>query len=147
MTFHFPLGLFLATAIALPAVAQQGVPGAHFLENWDLNEDGQVTVAEATEKRGDVFYMFDQDENGSLDATEYELFDDTRKADMQENAGGHKGQMRGVSQAMTLDFNDVNKDGLVTEEEFLSQVTAWFEMMDRNGDNTLTTEDFGRRKG
>lgn len=147
MTFHFPLGVFLTAALALPAAAQQGVPGAHFLENWDLNEDGQVTVAEATEKRGDVFYMFDQDENGTLDAAEYDLFDETRKADMEANAGGHNGQMRGVSQAMAREFNDVDKDGLVTEEEFLSQVPAWFLMMDRDGDNVLTTNDFGRQRG
>jgi hypothetical protein len=147
MNFSFPLGVLVATALALPAAAQQGVPGAHFLENWDLNEDGKVTVAEATEKRCDVFYMFDQDENGALDATEYDLFDETRKADMQANAGGHGGQMKGVSKAMTRGFNDVDKNGLVTEEEFLSRVPAWFEMMDRDGDNTLTTDDFGRRKG
>lgn len=144
MTFRMPLGVFLATALALPAIAQQGKPGAHFLENWDLNEDGQVTVAEATEKRGDVFYMFDQDENGALDAAEYDLFDETRKADMDANAGGHRGPMRKVSQAMAREFNDVDKDGTVTEEEFLSQVPAWFSMMDRDGDEVLTSSDFGR---
>ena len=147
MTFRFPLGALLATALALPAFAQQGVPGAHFLENWDLNEDGQVTVAEATQKRGDIFYMFDQDENSALDAAEYDLFDETRIADMEANAGGHNGQMRGVSQAMARDFNDVDGDGLVTLEEFLSQVPNWFSLMDRDGDNVLTTNDFGRQKG
>ena len=70
--------------------------------------------------------MFDQDENGALDAAEYDLFDETRTADMQANAGGHNGQMRGVSQAMARDFNDVDKDGLVTEEEFLSRVYGSF---------------------
>lgn len=145
MTSPFPLSFLLAAALALPVVAQQGIPGAHFLENWDLNEDGQVTVAEATEKRSDVFYMFDQDENGALDATEYDLFDETRNADMQANAGGHKGQMQGVSKAMSREFNDVDNNGMVTEEEFLSQVSAWFAMMDQDGNNLLTTDDFGRK--
>lgn len=144
MTYPTKLGMLLAAALAFPAAAQQGNPGAHFLENWDLNEDGQVTAAEATEKRREVFYMFDQDENGVLNATEYDLFDETRKADMDTNAGGQKGQMRDVSKAMTRAFNDVDQNGVVSEKEFLSQVPAWFEMMDRDGDNLLTTADFGR---
>jgi len=145
MTSTFRLGAVFAIVLALPAMAQQGNPGAHFLENWDLNEDGAVTVAEATEKRGDVFYMFDQDENGALDAAEYDLFDETRKADMQANAGGHNGQMQGVSSALAREFNDMDKDGLVTKVEFLSRVPAWFEMMDRDGDAVLTKNDFGPR--
>lgn len=144
MTSPLPLAALLAAALAFPAMAQQGNPGAHFIENWDLNDDGQVTIEEATQKRNDVFYMFDQDENGSLNAAEYDLFDETLKADMQANAGGHQGQMQGVSNAMAREFNDVDADGLVSLEEFLSRVPAWFEMMDRDGDNMLTTSDFGR---
>ena len=34
----------------------------HLFENWDLNEDGAVTVEEARERRGDVFATFDADE-------------------------------------------------------------------------------------
>ena len=143
MTSHILIGAIFATALALPAAAQQGIPGAHFLENWDLNNDGQVTVKEATQKRSDLFYMFDQNEDGMLDADEYVLFDETRETDMNTNAGGQNGQMRGVNDAMTREFNDVDKDGLVTLEEFLSRVPAWFEMMDRDDDKMLTTNDFG----
>ena len=39
-----------ALFIASSAYAQQGQPGAHFLENWDLDGDGQVTLAEAQGK-------------------------------------------------------------------------------------------------
>ncbi len=46
------------------------VPGGHFVGNFDLNEDGQVSLQEVTEKRADIFYMFDQDENGTLDDAE-----------------------------------------------------------------------------
>lgn len=135
--------LLLASVVAVPLAAQQGNPGGHFIENWDMNEDGQVTMAEATEKRGELFYMFDQDENGVLDDTEYDLFDETRNADMEANAGGAGGAMRGVSQAMAREFNDVNSDGTVTEEEFLSRVPDWFAMMDRDGDSLITSADFG----
>ena len=66
---------------------------------------------------------------------------------MAENAGGHKGHMRGVDQAMKREVNDLNADGQVTREEFLSGVPEWFVRMDRDGDNLITTSDFGRGKG
>lgn len=142
--------LLVATALiaGTAAFAQQGQPGAHFIENWDMDEDGQVTLAEAQEKRGEIFIMFDQDENGLLDAAEYDLFDETRQADMDENAGGHqKGQMRSVDQGMMREFNDANGDGQVTRDEFLANAETWFSMMDRNGDGVVTTDDFGGKNG
>lgn len=128
------------------AIAEQGQPGAHFIVNWDLNEDGQVTLEEAREKRGDLFLMFDQDENGKLDEIEYTLFDETRQADMAENAGGHKkGLMKNVNAGMLRPFNDVDGDGLVSSEEFVSRTGHWFKMMDRSGDGVVTTDDFGMK--
>ncbi|MFT7596366.1 MAG: Ca2+-binding EF-hand superfamily protein [Paracoccaceae bacterium] len=137
-----------ALLIATSAYAQQGQPGAHFIENWDMNGDSQVTLAEAQEKRGDLFYMFDSDENGLLNASEYDLFDETRRTDMDTNAGGHKkGAMKGVDKAMMREFNDVNGDGQVSRDEFVSRATDWFTMMDRSGDGVVTTDDFGRKGG
>lgn len=47
--------------LAVPALglAQADAPAAHFMEQWDADADGQVTLAEAQTKRGEVFYMFD----------------------------------------------------------------------------------------
>ncbi len=136
----------LAALLPLAASAQDGTPGAHFIENWDLDGDGRITLAEATEKRGEIFYMFDQDESGALDADEYDLFDETRQADMDANAGGHgKGQMKGVNQGLMRDYNDADGDGAVTQAEFLARVEGWFTMMDRSGDGVITTDDFGPR--
>lgn len=137
-------GLAVTTVLAMPLAAQQGTPGAHFIENWDVDGDGKVTVEEATQKRGEIFYMFDQDENGALEAVEYDLFDETRDADMAENAGGPGGPMKGVSQGMAREFNDIDGDGKVSEEEFRSRASNWFALMDRNGDGFVTAEDFGR---
>ncbi len=144
--------------------AQTSGPGAHFIENWDLNEDGTVTLDEAMTKRGDVFTAFDGDENGQLSPEEYAMFDEMRafdRAQMQDDAnhsgkgkgdGKGKGEGKGMGKGMmgggeeggmTREFNDTDGDGQVSREEFMSQTEAWITMMDRNGHGGVTTADFG----
>ena len=144
--------LTLTAALALgftAATAQAQQPGAHFLENFDGNGDGQVTLAEVREKRGEIFYMLDQDENGALDSAEYDLFDATRAADRENQAAGcGKGGQGGKGDqgsGMTREVTDLNGDGMVTEAEFLQAADAWFAQKDRNGDNLITAADFGPR--
>ena len=139
-----PLAAVLFGALAFPVAAQNGQPGAHFVENWDLDEDGQVTLAEVTERRGDVFLTFDADENGVLDAEEYALFDEARANDMEGQQGHGHGAMKNAETGMHLAFNDSDGDGLVTREEFLNHASGWMELMDRDGDGVITTTDFGR---
>ena len=87
--------------------------------------------------------MFDQDEDGMLSGEEYVLFDETRAADMENNAGGHgKGGGR-MQEGLTLAFNDINTDGNVSKEEFVSNSAAWVAQIDRNGDGMITSADFG----
>ncbi|HHL19926.1 MAG TPA: EF-hand domain-containing protein [Aliiroseovarius sp.] len=138
--------LGLAGLLALgTSAAQAQTPGAHFIENFDDNGDGQVTLEEVRTKRADIFYMFDQNEDGVLDSAEYDLFDETRAAD-HENEGNGRGKGR-QGEGMARDLNDLNGDGVVTQEEFLDATDAWFTMRDRNGDGVLTTADFGPRGG
>ena len=148
MTTRILLTIATTLTLGTAAFAQQGQPGAHFIENWDMNEDGHVSLADAEQKRGEIFTMFDQDEDGLLNSAEYDLFDETRQADMDENGGGHKkGAMRAIDNAMMREFNDVNGDGMVSKDEFVSKAAAWFKMMDRTGDGIVTTADFGRKGG
>lgn len=129
--------------LASTAFAQQ-MPGAHFLENWDLNEDGQVTVAEAQERRGDVFHTFDANDDGFLDAEEYVAFDEARENDIREHAQPGKGLGHRAADDLALAPNDLNKDGKVSTEEFVSRAETWIGLMDKNGDGVITTDDFGR---
>jgi len=154
--------LIAAIALGSVAYAQQNVPGAHFIENWDFNEDGQVTKEEAVERRGDIFTTFDENDDGILSASDYAAFDEARAADhesMRQGGGMGMGQGKGMGQGhgmgkgggqysrgegMTLKFNDVNGDGQVTREEFMARTDDWYAMMDKNGDGTITADDFGR---
>lgn len=145
--------LSLTTAVftlsAAFALAQQGNPGAHFLENWDFDEDGQVTLAEATERRGDIFVTFDSDDDGILSGAEYDLFDQARANDMRENGMGHGNGpgKKGMNPAngMKREFTDANGDGQVTHDEFMASVSGWYGAIDKNADGTVTAEDFARR--
>ncbi|WP_127114549.1 EF-hand domain-containing protein [Shimia sediminis] len=126
------------------AWAEAGNPGAHFVENWDLNEDGAVSLEEATERRSDIFYTFDADENGVLDAEEHDQFDEARATDMKENGMGHGKGKGNPANGMKRDVTDANGDGQVSREEFMAAVPAWYAGIDRNGDGTVTVDDFGR---
>ena len=134
-------------AFGFAASAQQGQSGSHFIENWDLDEDGQVSLAEATERRSDVFASFDSDDNGVLSPGEYDLFDEARANDMKENGQGQGKGKGNPANGMRRQFTDTNGDGMVSEGEFMGSVPAWFERMDKNGDGVVTVADFGKRGG
>lgn len=140
------IALALASMMS-PAVAQEGVPGGRFIESWDIDGDGVVSLEDITTRRGDVFLSFDADESGALDAEEYALFDQARDNDRQGNGGAEQGQgTRQASEGMTLAFNDVNGDGQVARQEFLARSGDWLTLMDRDGDGVITRNDFGRRQ-
>ena len=143
--------LFLVTtALALSAglaFAQQGSPGGYFIEQWDMNGDGQVTLAEAEEKRAEVFVMFDQSEDGILDATEWAAIAEHLEAEMGPNgpaAGMGQGPGQAIHASLTPGFNDADGNGEVTLEEFVAATKTVFGQVDRNGDGVLSVADFGK---
>lgn len=138
--------MMLTAALVLcgtAAFAQAGNPGAHFIENWDMDGNGAVTQAEIAEKRGDVFVTFDADGNGMLSAEEYVAFDEARANDMEQMGGGHGAGMMAMQEPMQRGFNDADGDGVVSAAEFAAMAPQMFARMDRNGDGEITTKDFG----
>ena len=139
-----------AVALSLSAtVATAGeVPGAHFIEAWDLNGDGHVSLADAREQRANVFAMFDENEDGVLDADEFATFAEHRAADAKEHGEGGgdaaRERRKKMGEGMGLAFNDANGDGKVTLEEFVAGTEAWLAIIDRNGDGKVDLSDFGR---
>lgn len=136
----------LATLLTTSAFAAgNGTPGAGFMDEWDMSNDGQVTAEDVASRRSDIFVSFDADDNGILDAEEYAFFDEARATNHEGEKGGHGGE-RKAAVGMTLPFNDIDGDGSVTFEEFVGQSAAWLALVDRNGDGIVTTNDFGPNK-
>lgn len=135
------------TLVAGMALAQQGQPGANFIEQWDMNDDGQVSLAEAIEKRGEIFVMFDTQADGTLDASDWggvaeHLAAENANKDSGHNMGNGPGKF--IHLAMTAAYNDADGDGLVTDAEFAAATATLFGQIDRNGDGLMTSADFGR---
>jgi hypothetical protein len=114
-----------------------------FMAGWDSNEDGIVSLKEASDRRSDLFAALDGDDNQSLSSAEFKDFIEGQEDHADEEGGNHKRAMVGMS----LEFNDQNKDGSVRQQEFIDQTNPWLARMDRNNDGKVTLDDFGRGRG
>ncbi|MDP1670166.1 hypothetical protein [Phaeovulum sp.] len=87
---------------ASAALAQEPfVAGAEFMLNWDMDGDGQVTLAEATERRESIFYMFDLDGNSMYSDDELIGIDEHKALEAELGRGvgqGRNGQARASMQ-------------------------------------------------
>ena len=113
-----------------------------FMDSWDEDESGIVTLTEAKAHRADLFDSLDENEDGVVVAAEFAEFLNNQRMPPEEATNGQRGLY-----GMTLSFNDANSDGSVTKDEFLGQTQAWLVAMDRNGDGKISDDDFGQRRG
>lgn len=136
----------LATSIGVLAGshvwAAEGT-GVGFMETWDLDNDGMVSLEEAQRGRTALFAKYDTNGDGLLDAAEYKKI--SMGGQKTRSAAPVEGQVKNsedASMLMGLDLNDINGDGQVSAGEFMSNSGAWVDLMDDNKDGGLTAEEF-----
>lgn len=131
-------------AVISTAAFGQSSPGNQFMQTWDLDQNGVVTVAELRKMRGNVFNAFDKDQNGYLSAEEYVAFDAARASDVENYDDEQREQMKSVASDMSLKNSDADGDGRVGRQEFLAGADDWFDDLDKNNDDKVTLKDFDR---
>ncbi len=92
-----------ALFVAGVAIAQAAPSSPPFIAEWDQSGDGQVTLAEIRSRRGDIFAMFDADENGRLEGEELKTMADTataQRAVRAESRAAMQGMAQGMGQGM-----------------------------------------------
>ena len=135
----------LAAAVLFATAAMaQTTPGDQFMQSWDLDGNGMATLEELRKMRGNVFFTFDANEDGYLDAGEYVFFDKARANDVANYEADQRDQMQAVADAMSLANSDTDGDGRVGQEEFLAGAEEWFTQLDKNADRGITLEDFAQ---
>ncbi|MGC9417835.1 MAG: EF-hand domain-containing protein [Rhodovulum sp.] len=134
--------LALALAVLAGPASAQDTAGAFFMQVWDLNHDGAVTLAELERMRGNVFGRFDVNEDGALDAEEYAPFDAARRDEAEGFSGAEVERMTRIADGLSLARNDADADGRVTAEEFRAGAADWLAALDADGSGDIGPADF-----
>lgn len=104
---------------------------------------GHATAQNQTQQSGltpEHFAQLDRDGSGGVSKAEYEQFmrDSYTKMDANGDKRLTKNETANVLTSEQFDSVDVNKDGVVTEEEFMTQVSRDFDRYDYDKDGVLT---------
>lgn len=122
--------VFLSLAACAPAVAQQH-DGARLLEQLqkaDTNRDGAVSRAEFTAFRASQFTRLDRNNDGFVTDSDIPRFVQNR---LPPDMSGDK---------LQATF-DNNKDGKVSQSEFVNGPALMFDRADANGDSIVTSQE------
>ncbi|HWY60933.1 MAG TPA: EF-hand domain-containing protein [Rhizomicrobium sp.] len=106
-----------------------GGPNAMLLK-YDANHDGSLTRAELAAGLKAEFDKYDTRHAGCLDADQVHAINETRIAQDQSTA---------------TPLQDWNQDGCVDLKEFSTTANSLFDELDRNGDGTVTPQEFNPR--
>ena len=105
-----------------------------FVELYDTNKDGKVSVEEIAAEHRRLFGAADVDTNGQLSADEF-------------RRRGHLFQMVGATSL--FDMLDANSDGQLSVDELVAPSRRWFKRYDANNDGAMEATEVpsrGRRR-
>ncbi|MCB9978729.1 MAG: EF-hand domain-containing protein [Rhodospirillales bacterium] len=150
---------FLAPAAAFACPPEgRGMP---MMEKVDTDKDGSISMAEADAAAKTHFEAMDENKDGSLSLAEFDKAPRPHGMDGKEGAGQGKkgpdsdrGQMRGdmrgeglgMMREKRFESMDADKDGKVSQAEFLAGAKKRHEWMDTNKDGTISKEEMQARR-
>ena len=126
------IALLVACSLSASVCLAQGVAGrADRFAQMDADADGSITRAEFIASRGAMFDKRDRNSDGYLD-----------KADMGQRAARRGGER--IDQM--LEHLDVDKDGRVSRDEFVSADTPLFTRADQDSNGILDAAEIEKAK-
>ncbi|PYE99934.1 EF hand domain-containing protein [Rhodopseudomonas faecalis] len=138
------LALAFVSSVASPAAAADPSSLSHFLEQWDANGDGSVSLAEIRQGREHRFAAYDADGDGYLDREEQAKFDKVRETGIARFSEDDRVKIRRVADGLSMPRNDADGDGRVSRDEFLKGGDSWLKSLDKDGDGAVTLLDLAK---
>ncbi len=125
------IALLVACSLSASVCLAQGAGRADRFAQMDADADGSITRAEFIASRGAMFEKRDRNSDGYLD-----------KADMGKRAAQRGGER--IDQM--LEHLDVDKDGRVSRDEFVSADTPLFTRADQDSNGILDAAEIEKAK-
>lgn len=103
----------------------------HFMEMYDTNGDGKVTIKEITADQARLFGAVDVDGDKKLSVAEFR----------------RRGRLfRSFSTTTLFDLLDVDGDRTLSQSEISGPSARWFKRYDENGDGVMEADEMPSRK-
>ena len=130
-----PLGALAQNA---PPPMPPGPPPAPMFAQADLDHDGKITKSEAQAHRGTMFDKMDADGDGFLS-------DDEKRLMHRKHQFGRR-MHHAQNRMMHKKALDTDKDGSISQAEFMAGPSPFFDRMDTNKDGTISVAEHAAMK-